>query len=525
MIIDARTLEQNGPIETDVCIAGGGAAGLTVARALASRGTDVCLLESGGFEPDFETQKLAQGAITGLPYYPLDANRQRAFGGTLRLWAGWCRPLDPLDMVERSWVPYSGWPIPRDELMPWYVPAHQMLGLGAPEYELDYWEQTSGVRRAGIDPTLAVTRMYHLAQPNWLTGTSREKLKDMDRARVLLHANTLEIETDGTGSTVTGFHAGCLNGRRFQVKAKRYVLAMGAIENTRLLLLSNRAVSAGLGNQHDQVGRYFMEHLHSPSGRLRLTDARAVQPSLYFRTGRNVIARLYLPQELQEREGLLNYNAMLEPVHSDLMRRAFAATHSLMIKADRAVMRVKRLGHLARRYVGPAAASSYRYGLPGADHPARELLLHHTLEQAPNPDSRVTLDSEIDALGMRRVRLDWRTSEVDRLTLFRGRDLVGEAFARAGLGTLERCPDDDDSVWPPPPLQGLRGHHMGTTRMHPDPRRGVVDVNCRVHGVSNLFVAGSSVFPTAGAGTPTITIVALAARLAEHLRDGAGRES
>jgi choline dehydrogenase-like flavoprotein len=523
MITDARTLGGSATIETDVCIVGAGAAGLTIACELAAHAVEACVLESGGAEPDFETQSLAQGAITGLPYYPLDANRQRAFGGTLRLWAGWCRPLDELDFAERPWVPGSGWPVARDELASYYGRAHERLGLGPPQYELDHWERELGAPRVAIDEDLAVTRVYHLAEPRWFIRESRGLLRRAESVRVLTHANLTEIESDDAGGAATGLRVRCLGGRAFRVVARRYVLATGAVENARLLLASRRAVAEGLGNRHDQVGRCFMEHIHCPSGKIRLTNPHAVAPALYFRTGRGVIARLYLPPEVQAREGLLNYNAMLEPMHSDLLRRGFAMAHRVVLSADRVVTRARRVAHLARRYVGPAAARSYRRGLPGADHPARELRLHHTFEQAPNPDSRVRLDGETDVLGVPRVRLEWRTLPIDRRTMIRGRDLIGEAFGAAGLGELVRCPGEDDSVWPPPPLQGLRGHHMGTTRMHADPRRGVVDADCRVHGIRNLFVAGSSVFPTSGAGTPTITIVALALRLADHLRRGAGQ--
>jgi len=522
MFVDARHLGDPGRIETDVCIVGAGAAGITLAGELASSGADVCLLESGGAEPDFETQSLARGEITGLPYYPLDANRQRAFGGTLRLWAGWCRPLDPVDFEAREWVPGSGWPIPRETLMPFYVRAHERLGLGPPDYDVERWEREIGTRRVALEQDRVESRMYHLADPRWLGREGRTELSRAGNVRVLTHANLREIEAADGGRCVTAVRVRCLHGREFRVTARRYVLAMGAIENARLMLASRSAVATGLGNEHDQVGRHFMEHIHFPSGRIRLGEARTVAPALYFRTGRSVIARLAPSRETQAREGLLNFNTMLEPVHSELWRRGFEVAHHLMLSVDRATTRVRRLAHVARRYAGPAAAMSYRRGLPGANHPAPELRLHHTLEQAPNPDSRVTLGDETDALGVPRVRLEWRTTALERHTVTRGRDLIGDAFAEAGLGRFGLDAADDDTVWPPRPLQGLRGHHMGTTRMSVDPRHGVVDPDCRVHGMRNLYVAGSSVFPTSGAGTPTITIVALALRLAAHLNGGAG---
>jgi choline dehydrogenase-like flavoprotein len=184
-----------------------------------------------------------------------------------------------------------------------------------------------------------------------------------------------------------------------------------------------------------------------------------------------------------------------------------------------AVWKQKRRTYGVARFLGGRLASDDRTAavrLPAATSPVLRLM--HVLEQAPNPESRVVLDDRRDALGMRRVRLEWRMLPLDQHTAGSIRRLVGDAFGRAGLGAFGTLRGDDASEWPPPPLQGMRGHHMGTTRMDPDPKRGVVDPNCRVHGVEDLFVASSSVFPTSGAGTPTVTIVALALRLADHLQ-------
>jgi choline dehydrogenase-like flavoprotein len=159
------------------------------------------------------------------------------------------------------------------------------------------------------------------------------------------------------------------------------------------------------------------------------------------------------------------------------------------------------------------------------DPPPRRYFFKTAMEQAPNRESRVMLGEERDRLGCARVALCWSLTSLDRRTFDRGHEILHEELRRANVGSLETAFGPADDAWPP----GLRGarHHMGTTRMHVDPRRGVVDPQCRVHGISNLYVAGSSVFPTGGAANPTLTIVALALRLAEHV-DGAlraGREA
>jgi choline dehydrogenase-like flavoprotein len=170
------------------------------------------------------------------------------------------------------------------------------------------------------------------------------------------------------------------------------------------------------------------------------------------------------------------------------------------------------LRNAIRRIAATAAASLKK----AARSPSTRLyVVKNVAEQAPNPDSRVVLSRERDALDCPRVALCWRTSPLDKRTAHRAREIFGEELWRAGAGRLQSSLEGEGKPWPAR-LRGAR-HHMGTTRMHSDPRRGVVDANCRVHGIANLYVAGSSVFPTSGAANPTLTIVALALRLAGHV--------
>lgn len=519
MIEDAHQIPNGAEIRTDVCIVGAGPAGLAVALAYTTAGRSVCLLESGEGEPDAATQLLAVGELAGLPYYPLDANRQRCIGGTLRLWAGWCRPLDPLDLSARDWVPDSGWPLGESDLAPYWLRAQELLDIGETGSEPAHWEQTYRSPLLRLPPEELMSRIYRLAETGVLLRKARAQLGPASNARLLTRATALELGTDPAGGRVLAVEAGCLDGRRFRVVAGRTVLAGGAIENARLLLLSNRARPEGLGNPHDQVGRYFMEHIHFPSGGLRLTDPGAFPGRMYFRSSlRNAIARIFPTPEAMRREGILNGCTMLEPILPGWTFRVLHGLERTLLAADRWTLRSRLATHLVRRYAGPAAAMAFRQGNPLVTARAPEALhFAHTLEQAPNPESRVTLGATLDAFGQRRARLDWRTTDLDRRTARRIRDLVTEGLVHAGLGTALPAPWDPDTAWPPEPLQGSRGHHMGTTRMHSDPKHGVVDPDMRVHGVDNLYVAGSSVFPTSGAGTPTLTILALALRLGDHL--------
>jgi choline dehydrogenase-like flavoprotein len=502
MFVDARQLPGESVVETGVCIVGAGAAGITLARELAGHHLDVCLLESGGLDLDAATQSLYEAENAGLPYFPLDANRQRSFGGSTNLWAGWCRPLDALDLVARPWVPHSGWPLTAKELLPYYQRAHAVCELEACAYGPGDWEQSLDAASLPLPRDRVVGKSYRLSPP---TRFGRIYGETLGTAQILLHANAIEIEANATATSVTRLRVGCLSGNRFSVKARHYVIAAGGVENARLLLLSDRVQPAGLGNEHDLVGRYFMDHIHFPAATLALSAQAARALTAHFRSAGRALPRLALSAGAQQREQLLNHSIMLTPV------RWYDRLASAVGK--RLARHAHALGDRLPRDFDPGITLPAGILARGAP---RRWRIHHTFEQGPNPESRLTLSTQRDALGMRRVRLEWRTTPLDELTAERVPQLVGAEFESAGLGSIEHAAGSN--TWPPHPVQGLRGHHMGTTRMSMEARHGVVDPHCRVHGVANLFVAGSSVFPTAGAGTPTLTIVALAMRLADHLK-------
>ena len=509
MFVDARRLAAESTIETGICIIGAGAAGITLAHEIAGHRLDACVVESGALDLEAATQSLYEAESVGLPYFPLDANRQRSFGGTTALWAGWCRPLDDLDLESRPWVPLSGWPISSRELLPYYRRAHLLCDLPPCEYRPADWELPPGT--LPLPGEHIITKIFRLSPPTRFGQKYREALSQADSVQVLLHANAMALDANDTATAVMRLRVGCLSGNRFSVRARHYVLAAGGIENARLLLLSDGVQPSGLGNERDNVGRYFMEHMHFPAATLALSSEHGRAVAAYARGTEGARPRLALAPAVQAQEQLLNHSVMLTPVHPyDRLVAALAR-------------RIARRAHPLRDRLPPAFDPGIAPGLGvlgsfTSRRAARRWRLHLTMEQAPNRESRVTLTSQRDALEMPRGRLAWRTTPLDQRTAEMAPQLVGAAFARAGIGQLLLDSVADSNRWPPPPLQGLRGHHMGTTRMSPDARHGVVDSQCRVHGIANLFIAGSSVFPTAGAGAPTLTIVALALRLADHLR-------
>lgn len=535
MFLDARQIERDTDLDTDLCIVGGGAAGITLARRFMGGQTRVCLIESGGLSFDAATQTLYQGENVGIDYYPLDVCRLRFFGGSTNAWGGWCRPLDEIDFESRPWIAGSGWPFGYDSLEKYYAEAHKICQIDNPQYDASDHLENIGDKYTSIlpiDPGQFETTVYTFSPPTRFGRTYAEEIRRSSNITCLLHANVTNIDTTDDVGAVTGVRISCIGGNKFTVRAKTFVLAAGGVENARLLLLSNDKRAAGLGNDHDLVGRYFMEH---PQTERRLVSVRPDAPLDFY--GLNYVqssisARLSLTPGIQRQNELLQYSANIKPVYVGedsagwmSFKKLYEWLHpkwsidpiSRFPPYEPKGFRLEHPINMTRDAIKLSKAV-----LGNALKP-KQLISHFVLqsksEQEPNPDSRIRLTTQRDLLGQNRVELDWRMSSLDRRTMCVAEDILDEEFKRLDIGRLDDRGDGEEEAWP----SSLHGgwHQLGTTRMHDDPKRGVVDANSQVHGLSNLFVAGGSVFPTSGVTTPTLTIVALAVRLADHLQSTA----
>jgi choline dehydrogenase-like flavoprotein len=507
MKVDTAALGNGAVIQTDVCVVGSGAAGVSIARLLSNTKLDVCLVEGGDFDPTERSQDLYRGEMVSVyrggrkESYDktyVTRSRLRFFGGTTNHWNGWCRPLEPEDFEARDWVPNSGWPFPRTELDPWYEAARELVEI--PAFEDDHGYGRSDGKRAVVlkGSPRVTTRLFHWSPPTRFGVKYRQDLLDAPNVRVFVQSNALRLRAGADLKDVDRLEVQVEDGPRIEVRARAFVLACGGIENPRLLLLSDAEQPGGLGNGNDLVGRYFMEHPHVPKvGQLLVVDDLGTKglTDLYFRArkdpraGGRAMGVFMVSPEVQRQEQLLNL--------------------CLQVR-DKGKEKLKAFG----QEVASASAGIRDLGR-GAGSPFPFVgRLFARGEQVPNPDSRVTLTEETDRLGQRKVRLDWKLSEQDARSIRRTMEIFAEEFGASGVGKVRINMDKPDK-WPP-----TRGgdHHLGTTRMHDDPKRGVCDRNCRVHGLANLYMAGSSVYTTSGFANPTFTITALAARLADHLK-------
>jgi choline dehydrogenase-like flavoprotein len=541
MIIDARSSDQNKTLVTDVCIVGGGTAGITLAREFIGQGFSVCLLESGGLKPDKETQALQWGKNIGHPYYSLDTARPRYLGGTTNRWhlaigddcsRARMKPFDEIDFEERDWVPYSGWPFPKSHLDPFYDRAQSVCRIEPATFDVEAWEDSRNRPHLQFKGDGIKTVIFKFGSRYPFIKDYIEQIDQAPNISTYLHANIVEIETDALSNNVTRLRVATLNGKRFWVKAKIYILAAGAIEISRLLLVSNKVQKTGLGNQHDLVGRFFMEHPHCTAGLFvpsnqDIFKSTGLYNTIHVVNGVPIKGKVSFSGKLIRRERLLNQVVEFYP---RLIPKAFLSQYPIVdaksVHSLRALVRHeyntndlwKHVRNIFRDFddtyvAGYRIFKSKIFSMLYRDR-IKVFEVQSMSEQIPNPQSRVMLTNERDHLGMNRVNLDWQLTPYDIQSIIRGLKILDDQFRHSGLGRVY-CHLYDEI-----PSQSIYGgwHHMGTTRMDVDPKKGVVDENCKVHGTHNLFIAGPSVFPTGGYANPILTIVALSIRLADHVK-------
>ena len=549
MLFDARDIPAHTQLDCDVVIVGGGAAGITLARELSDTPLDVMLLEGGGWRHENATQALYKGDVVNPAQHgPLDKYRHRGIGGTSTLWGGRCAPFDDIDFERRPHVPHSGWPLGRSDLDACYERAHAYCHAG----RYDYDAATLPHGRLPMIPGLVSDevlqdRLWRFSLPTNFARLFMPDLKQSGNVRVGLHANCLSIGLGAEGKHARELRVASLRGNVFTVRARQVVLAAGGLETTRLLLASRDVCPAGIGNDHDLVGRFYTSHITGELGEAVFTPKGGPIIWDYERSYDGVYCRrtLAIHPRVQRREGLLNFRCSLshppiaDPSHRNGILSAAYLVKRFLINRIPPEYSKDMAGHMtpyrnvpahllnllrgapallpfAAKWIGARVLAERK--LPSVSLPNRENVysLHFDAEQSPNPDSRVMLTDDRDALGVPRLRVDWRHSPLDVDSVLRCFQIVKRDLTRCGVASFRL----DEADFPARVVAqlGVGSHHIGTTRMADDPAHGVVDADCRVHGVDNLFIASSSVFPTASFANPTLTIVAVAVRVADQLR-------
>jgi choline dehydrogenase-like flavoprotein len=547
VIEDAHDLPDGHVQAVDLCIVGAGAAGIAMALEFIGSGINVLLLESGGLHAEAATQALYAGEVADERLHsPLDRYRERRFGGSTTIWGGRCMPFDDIDFEARDYVPHSGWPITREALMPFYPRANRLCEAG------DFAYTAAETFGTGTRPMISGFHSAHFSShtlerfscPTIFSSRYAHRLRAASNVRVLLHANVTCLHRNADGSAIEHAAVRSLKGNGFTVRATRFVLATGGLEAPRLLLASRDVNGVGLGNQHDQVGRYYMCHLAGTIGTLQFDSCAGAVYHGYELSDEGVYCRrrLALSAETQRRLRLGNFIARLhhpritDPAHRTgllsllvLAKTFIPYEYGKRLHGEQRSSLRQWLQHLRNVVTDPFGTLGFLWHwlrdrtLADRKFPsiiirsrANRYSLDFHAEQQPNPDSRVTLSGSCDALGMPRLRVDWRYTAGDVETVRTALALLKQDIERCDLGRFDYDPRSVEGEMTRYGAYG--GHHIGTARMGSDPRSSVVDADCRVHGIDNLYIASSAVFPTSGQANPTLTIVALALRLAEHVK-------
>jgi choline dehydrogenase-like flavoprotein len=450
---------------------------------------------------------------------------------------------------------------------PYVERAQAFVQLTSTSWDTQHWVELDDAAPLPLEGGRVLTRVDQIVPPDErrFADVYGEELKASDNVTVFLHANVTEIVLDASGANVSELSVATITGNRFSVTPRVVVLAVGGIDNARILLASRSRSPAGIGNANDLVGRYFLEHPRFLAG--VVTPSAPDLSVAFYREhtveGTIIHPRLALSREAQAEERISDVQVRIDPLLPPAWEAAIGSPDVSALKALRSALRSGDRGDIGKdlsdvisdlmtwheatipgaplpipypEVVGELLRSTpterqalipgllgdvaaFLYSEIAESLPLDGLLLTARLDPVPNRNSRVTLIDQRDELGVPKTELDWQLSEDDRHSVGRTMEIIGSEFGAAGLGRLKLVFDEDGDTWPADLAGGF--HLMGTTRMHDDPRQGVVDADLRVHGVANLYVAGSSVFPTAGSGNPTLMIVALALRLADHLKGSA----
>ena len=547
MILSARDFPDGHVLEADVCIVGAGAAGIAMTLELIDSPLEVLLIESGDVDFDQQNQSLYEGAVADERMHSQPVRfRQRQFGGSTTIWGGRCMPLDAIDFEQRDYVPHSGWPIGLDDLLPYYPKANRVCEAGEFAYTASaaFSKPAPPMIKGFRSDNFTDEGLERFSCPTNFAARYGHKLKAAANVRVLLHANVTNISLNETADRVDSLSVQTLSGRRLQAKARQFVLATGGLEVPRLLLASRERTPNGVGNEHDVVGRYYMCHLAGTIGTVRFNGPTSSVHHGYDISDEGIYCRrrLQVLPTVQRAMGLGNFIVRLhhpripDPAHKNsilsllfLARMFIPYEYAKRLHGNDKISASQWLAHIGNVAARPFDAFGFAWHMlrdrkladrkfPSVIVRSRANLysLDFHAEQEPNPASRIMLDDKADVFGIPRMLIDWHYTQGDVKTVVGALALLKSDLEKSGVGRLEY---DADSVEMEMTRYGAYdGHHIGTARMGSDPRVSVVDENCRVHSVQNLFIASAAVFPTSSQANPTLTIVTLALRLAAHLK-------
>lgn len=556
MIATLEELASASTLDATVCIVGAGAAGITLACELDGSGFKVLLLEAGGLHPDMATSDEQYRGTANAPHPNPSEFRRVVFGGTTGTWGGRCVPFDPIDFEKRDYVANSGWPIAYDEVAQYYPRALSYCDAGAFDFSVGgSLSGSPGAARPSSarplptipglrdDGLILGDRIERYSLPTDFGKRYRARLTASTNVTTVLNARCIALHRQPGAERIESITVVDRSAKRHTVRAQVFVLAMGGIEAPRLLMQSDPQ-GPGLGNQSDQLGRYYACHfenflgrLVAPRGQPVAFDFEKTRDGVYCRRKLQFSASAQHEYRLLNSAFRLHFPPYSDAAHGSPVLSAIYLAKSTLIAEYRAILQQgaepavqsPALEHLRNVAFGLPALGQFAYQwLFLRNLAARKLPytliknrdgsypIEFNSEQTPLATSRITLTDDVDRDGLKRVHVDWRLNEEDTQAAQRAFLLLREVINKRSSCRLEV--DEAGLARALGRSVPLGGHHIGTTRMADSPDQGVVDKNCAVFELPNLYVASSSVFCTSSHANPTLTIVAMALRLAEHLK-------
>lgn len=548
MMEEAADLPSGETLRTQLCIIGAGPAGITLALQFRNTDVDVVLVAGGGMKHDPAAQNLYAGEVADAALHsPTTEYRHRQLGGSSATWGGRCMPLDPIDFERRDWIDGARWPIGYDNIAPYYPAANALVEAG--DFKYDARLAVEGGMRpmiAGYAPqSFDSDQIERFSCPTNFGDRYAHLLRSAKNIRVLLDAHCVEITPAKTGDAIRGAVLRTLDGKQVEIEADHVVVATGGIEAARLLLASRSGQHPnGIGNAYDLLGRNYLCHIAGTIGALTFGETAGAVWHGYDRAWDGIYCRrrMALRPEIQRERGVgnvvlrLHHPRLPDPAHGrGILSAIFLAKPFISYEYAKRLHGGEALtaGLIARHALNiarePFATAGFLLNwlkvrtLAARKFPSlivaprnRSFSLDVHAEQVPNSQSRIGLSDQLDIFGKPQVRIDWRYKPHDIETVRVALQALQGDLAAWGQADLTY---DEDAIPDAMLREGAYGgHHIGTARMGRDPEDGVVDADGRVFGTDNLFVAGSAVFPTSSQANPTLSIVAFALRMADHLK-------
>jgi len=525
MLVNGNDIKSPSHEDCDICIIGAGVAGIVLANELKDFDGKVLLIDGGDVNYSQESQELYEGESRPKHFPNPLYSRLRFLGGSSNHWQNNTSPLQPIDFEVRSWIPNSGWPISFQDIKPFYKQAEKYCGVDGDGYDSEYWSKalkSEDVLKGSdiLETQMAKSPLF----PVRFYSVYGNALSKQSNLKIISNTNVVDVTYQDKSKKIEYIDCVTNNDIKVTIKPKIFILALGGLENARMLLSFNEKYDNKIGNQGDAVGRYFMEHPTIRGAHFFVDDPKRF--SLY-------------KYKVIKNKGVVGFHSLtetsLKEKKSINLRIPFIEATDFELSDGISSSNIFK--ESLSKWELPENIGSHLYNIVSdldmvAEGISRkqfnEELFEHSndvggfstvmmMEQTPDPRNRITLAESKDRLGIKKLKIDYRITDDDKSRFWKSLNIVALEYGAKALGRVKLLKERESRLWGS--QVGFSQHHMGTTRMSENSDKGVVDKNHLVHGTNNFYIAGSSVFSTGGHVPPTLTISALSIRLALYLKE------